>query len=282
VKPFAECNAAAPVVVTTLPLMADLVGQFRAVRWVYYCVDDFSVWPGLDGKTMRDMEVELLAKVDLAIAVSETLQAHLASLGRPSHLLTHGVDLDFWRNKPNENTSPSWSKELESVDRPLIVFWGVIDRRLDLEWVRKLGESLTQGAILFVGPQDNPDPELFRIPHVRFLPALQFGELPELSRLASVFIAPYADIPVTLAMQPLKLKEYLATGKPAVVRKLPATQWWADCADVVDSSEAFAAVVLERLAHGVPPEQRIARERLEAEGWDAKSFLFEKWIDGVE
>jgi len=281
-KPLAESGATPPVVITTLPLMADLVGQFRARRWVYYCVDDFSVWPGLDGQTMRNMEIELVAKVDVAIAVSENLQTHLAKLGKPSYLLTHGVDLDFWRTLHGEIKGPSWLEELQKLGRPLIVFWGVIDRRLDLAFIRKLGESLTEGVILFVGPRDNPDPELFRIPRVRFFPALPFDDLPHLAAHAAAFIAPYADLPVTRAMQPLKLKEYIATGKAAIVRKLPATEPWADCADVTDTPAAFAAAVLERLARGVPVEQQRARVRLEAEGWDAKAEQFERWIDGRE
>ena len=59
---------------------------------------------------------------------------------------------------------------------------------------------------------------------------------------------PYADLPVTRAMQPLKLKEYLATGKPVVVRDLPATEPWADCLDVAETPEAFAAAVRRAVA----------------------------------
>jgi hypothetical protein len=65
--------AQAPVVVTTLPLTADLVGHFPAHRWVYYCVDDFGVWPGYDGATMLAMERDLVPKVDAVVAVSDTL-----------------------------------------------------------------------------------------------------------------------------------------------------------------------------------------------------------------
>src|SRR5262245_2517729 len=31
-----------PIIITTLPLAADLVGRIPAARWVYYCVDDYS------------------------------------------------------------------------------------------------------------------------------------------------------------------------------------------------------------------------------------------------
>jgi glycosyltransferase involved in cell wall biosynthesis len=281
VSPAAAALAEPPIAITTLPLTADLVGLLPAARWVYYCVDDFSVWPGLDGRTLQSMEAELVAKVDVAVAASETLQTHLARLGRPAQLLTHGVDLEFWRAAPKPSRNPDWWEDIQSLPGPLMIFWGVIDRRLDVSFVQKLAETLEKGTILFVGPRDNPDPALFAIPRVQFRPALPFDELPLLAARTEVFLAPYADLPVTRAMQPLKLKEYLATGKPVVVRKLPATEPWADCADVVGTAAEFAAAVTARLASGVPAEQREARRRLEAESWDAKAAQFEQWIDAA-
>src|SRR5260370_13875392 len=85
-----------PVAVTTLPIVADLIGQLPVRRWVYYCVDDFGQWPGLDQVPLRRMDDLLIGRADVRIAVSETLQERIRSLGQPAHLLTHGVDLDFW------------------------------------------------------------------------------------------------------------------------------------------------------------------------------------------
>lgn len=276
----ATSETSPPVMVTTVPLIADLVGQFPAARWVYYCVDEFAVWPGLDGRTLRRMEAELVPKVTVAIAASESLQTHLAKLGKPAYLLTHGVDLDFWQ-KPVTGDMPVSLRELATLPEPLVVFWGVIDRRTDLAFVHKLSERLTAGTILFVGPTDNPAPELSRLPRVWIHPPVPYDDLPALAARTAVFIAPYADLPVTRAMQPLKLKEYIATGKPAVVRRLPSTQPWADCADVTDTPEQFAATVLARIVGGLPEEQRRARTRIEAENWATKAAQFERWIDGT-
>ncbi len=267
--------AQAPVVVTTLPLTADLVGRLPAHRWVYYCVDDFSVWPGYDGATMLTMERELVPKVDGVVAVSDILVSHVAALGKPAHLLTHGVDLAHWQ--PSPGPVPAC---LNGLEPPFVVFWGVIDRRLDLAFVKHLTANLERGTVVLVGPREDPDPALVNGPRIAVRPALPFGDLPALAAAASVLVMPYADAPVTRAMQPLKLKEYLASGKPAVVRDLPSTRAWADAADLAATPEAFTAAVNLRVTTGLPEAQRVARERLRNEGWDAKAEEFERWIDG--
>ena len=89
---------------------------------------------------------------------------------------------------------------------------------------------------------------------------------------------PYADLPVTRAMQPLKLKEYLATGKPVVVRSLPSTEPWADALDIVDSPGAFSQAVRHRLNVGLSESQHRARSLLAEESWAAKCGEFERWL----
>ncbi len=281
-----------PVIVTTLPLTADLVGRVPAARWVYYCVDDFSAWPGLDGRTLLAIERTLVAKVDRIVAVSPALQERIKAMGRTSELLTHGVDLDFWQPKnPSPDPSPKRGGEQEpfspprfgegfgeGFSSPLIVFWGIIDRRMETEFVRALAAA-ELGTVMLAGPRNEPDSALLALPGIQFLPAQPIEALPELARRAAVLVMPYADAPVTRAMQPLKLKEYLATGKPCVVRDLPATREWADCLDLADSPAAFVAAVKRRLEQGLPDSQRLARRRLEHESWDEKARQFERLID---
>lgn len=264
----------APVVVTTLPIVADLIPEFREWRWVYYCVDDFSQWPGVDGKAIQRMEKLLVERCDALVAVSETLRDKMRRQGRTAELLTHGVDLELFASVERAAPLP----ELDRLERPLVVFFGVIDRRMDTEWVQALAGSLTTGTVLLVGPQDNPDPVLRQTPRVVLAPPLAYDRLPSLARAAAVLIMPYADLPVTRAMQPLKLKEYLATGKPAVVRDLPANRAWTDCLDLVATSAAFVTAVRQRLETGLPPEQAAARGRLNAEGWAEKARRFEEAI----
>jgi hypothetical protein len=279
--PAIEDMAQAPVAITTLPIVADLVGKLPVAKWIYYCVDDFSVWPGYDGKTMGAMERELVPRMQDTVVASEALAQGLRRLGARPTLITHGVDLSHWSRLPDQGHSAL--PEFAGLEGPYIVFWGVIDRRMDTEWVAGLSEALRlqnrPGTIVLFGPQEDPDPRLRELPRVYLRSAVSFDRLANIAAHSSVLIMPYQDMPATRAMQPLKLKEYLASGLPVVVRDLPATQPWFDACDVSDSREAFIRSVLMRVNSGTSEEQKHARQRLTSESWKAKAALLSKAID---
>jgi glycosyltransferase involved in cell wall biosynthesis len=266
---------APPVALTKTSVVADLVGRLPVRRWVYYCVDDFSQWPGLDGRTLGRMEEKLVPRADVVVAASEPLRERLARMGGPPpHLLTHGFDPEHW-SAPD----PAEPEALAGLPRPLVVFWGLVDRRLDVGMLSRLAAVMTEGTIVLLGPEADPDPALADLPRTVRRSAVPFAMLPGVARAAAVLVMPYADLPVTRAMQPLKLKEYLASGKPVVARDLPATRVWADCLDLVTTPEEFARAVRLRLAEGPPAEQLTARQRLDGETWARKAEQLSRWMD---
>lgn len=261
------------VAVTTLPITADLVDVLEVDRWIYYCVDQFAVWPGLDGQVIQQMERELTAKADRVIVVNETLQRHVLDMGRTATVITHGIDMAHWSAPPVASASSPWP----DLDRPIYLFWGLIDQRLDVDWCRALVEQ-TKGALVLVGPQQLPDEALLQHERIIAPGPTDYAALPALAVDADVLVMPYADLPVTRAMAPLKFKEYLATGKPVVARCLPAVAQWSDGADLVETADDFVAAVSKRSEQGVEAEQLIARKRLQAESWRAKADTFEQLI----
>ena len=266
-------SAGSPVIgITTLPIIVGLVDRLLVARWVYYCVDDFSKWPGLHRAAIDAMERKLVQRAEVIVAASEKLQERIRELGRPSHLLTHGVDLALWRARSNHGAAP----QLEGLERPLLLFWGSIDWQIDIGFIARLAGDLRRGTLVFVGPRADHDPALFTLPRVRWVPAVPYEALPSLAREAAVLIMPYLDAPGLRESQPLKLKEYLATDKPAVVRDLPANRVWADALDLAGTAEEFSAVARERLDSGLPASQAEARKKLQTgESWEEKAIAFE-------
>ncbi len=261
--------------VTTLPIVADLVGRVPLARWVYYCVDDLAEWPGLDRSSLIAMERRLVERVDAVVAVSERLVERMAELGREAELLTHGVDRAIWSRAAGEPPAM-----LAGLEEPWVVFWGVVDRRLATGWLESLSRSLDHGTVLLIGPANNPDPALANLERVVQTGPLPFESLPTIAARAAALVMPYADTEATRAIQPLKLKEYLATGRPVIVSDLPACREWSDACDVVGAAELFSWTVLQRLESGLPEPQVDARHRLEGEGWQQKAERFERALWG--
>lgn len=258
----------AEAVVATAPIVADLAARVPDANWIYYCVDDLSEWPGLDAEALRALERDFVPRARRIVAVSEHLRARLASMGRESELLTHGFDPSHWSSVTRRVAD-------DESEKPVAVFWGAIDRRLDVEIVEKLPELC---ELRLVGPEQDPDPRVLSNADVARPGSVPYSELPRVASEADVLVMPYADLPVTRAMQPLKLKEYLATGLPVVATSLPANREWGDALDLVDEPLAFARRVLERAAAALPAGQARARERLRDETWSAKALAFERFI----
>lgn len=263
---------------TALPITADLIGRLPVDRWVYYMVDDFGAWPGLDGEALRLMESRQLAAVDRVAAVSESLARRAEAFGHQVERITHGVDLAHWRaNGPPPPAATPIVDTLTATPTPTAVFWGLIDARLDAEAIEMLC-ARWEGRVVLVGPTQGEVGRLASIDGVELAGSAPYAALPWIAAAADVLIMPYATTAATQAMQPLKLMEYLATDRPVVCLTLPSTRAWSDAADVVPRGE-FADRVARRAAEGLPPAQREARRRLAAEGWEAKAEMMRRLLE---
>lgn len=252
-------------IITTLPITADLARATAELNWIYYCVDDLAAWPGLDAEPLRRMEAEQLPFMRRIVAASESLCADLHRRGFKAELLTHGVDLAPWRAiAPRHRTNG---------EPPVALFWGLADRRLDTGICNAIADRV---RLRIVGPRDDVDPALRDHPNIEWVEAVPHERLPLEATRADVLVMPYADLPVTRSMQPLKLLEYLATDLPVVVTPLPANRSWSDALDLAATPDAFVAAVVERIALGLPESQRRARARVANESWQAKAVEFER------
>lgn len=71
---------------------------------------------------------------------------------------------------------------------------------------------------------------------------------------------PWNDSDWIKACNPIKLKEYLAVGRPIVTTDFDALEGWRDLVTVAKGVDAFAAAI--RRALDTPYDARAARERV--------------------
>lgn len=264
-----------PILVSTTPTMPGLFRDHAFRRKVYYCVDDFTHWHGIDGRAVHRLEQETLDACDLMIASSSAILASRSSFVPAATLLTHGVDLAHFSHVRRDPSSP-----LAALPGPLVGMFGVFDRRIDGAALKNAARLSPQATFVILGPVVDRDPDEFRdVPNIRFMGAVPYSSLPGHVGHFDLCILPYVVGESTCSINPLKLKEYLATGKPVIVTPLPEALRLAEYLTVAGPEE-FPRAVASALAAIEPSASQPIQLRaglktfLQSESWEAKASRF--------
>jgi teichuronic acid biosynthesis glycosyltransferase TuaH len=196
-----------------------LVAGFGTFDWAdpvtYFATDDLASYDGL-----RPWWPAYASSFDRLRAagrqVAAVTPAALASVGAPGDVVPNGIEPSEWLAP---GAPPAWFASLPS---PRLLYVGTLDFRLDLPHVKALAEAYRDASIVLVGrcPEPARYEALQALPNVTIRPPVERAELPGLVAAADVGLIPHVRSPLTEAMSPLKLYEYLAAGLPVAATEL--------------------------------------------------------------
>ena len=245
-----------PLLVTGSPPSVSVLGELKEVAAVYYCMDDFLHLPNVSPEMLRPLETELLQRVDALVATARALLTSKRPRTGRVYYLPQGVNYDhFAQPRP----APA---DVVGLPKPVIGFAGGLTTPVDLALLKHLAEANPGASLVLVGPV-YMDLSSIRAPNVHVLGARPYRELPAYVQTFDVGIIPYMLNPHTLAVDPLKLLEYLAAGVPVVTTDLPEVRKYRHAVDVAVDHDAFVSAVAAALAGGSgsrEARQRVARE----------------------
>ncbi len=262
-----------PILVTTVPNACDYIGAFGEKQVVYYCVDDFAEWPGHERELILQMEAQLVEKSDLFIATSEKLYQKLCKQGKPTFLLPHGVDLKaFMQTSPDQE-----HKDLAPIPHPRIGYVGLLDARLDWELLKLLLEGLPEISLVCVGHAEVDLSPLQRYPNFYHLPPVPYAQVPLILKSLDILILPYLVNAFTENINPLKLKEYLASGRKIMGTPLPEIKKYSDFVTLAHKPEDWINKI-KTLLNQSPPDFERRLTLLSQEDWSFKAQKFLEMI----
>jgi glycosyltransferase involved in cell wall biosynthesis len=265
-----------PVLVVTVPNAVDAAGALNERLLVYYCVDDFTLWPGVDRRAAEALEAELLERADIVVATSDRLAETRGRAGKPTYVLQHGVDVAHLARASSPETTP-----LPGIrrGRPVLGYLGLIDARTDAALLAAVARARRDWDVVLVGPVDRVPTALRAEPNVPTISAVPYARVPEALAAFDVAILPYARNDLTAAINPLKLREYLASGRPVVATPLPEVARFAPHVRLAGDAASFVREVEAALAG--PRDLRAVREALlRDESWEAWAACFLGWCTG--
>jgi glycosyltransferase involved in cell wall biosynthesis len=194
-----------------------------------------------NGGSWADVHFALLKCSDAVFTHSRVIKSELRSSHDRVFFHPHGVDTDLF--KPGNGRSPP-PKALDGLTKPLIGLVGSLGDQIDWSLLEGLAALRKDWSFVFVGPvidhavRENPSFQSLRgRANVRFVPMQPHQSIPGFISGFDACILPYVRNPFTMGVNPLKLLEYLACGKPVVCSPIPSAQAVADCICIASSLE---------------------------------------------
>ncbi len=245
-----------------------LAGQLGEDYVVYYCTDNYSALPGVDRALVADMDEQLTRCADQIFAVSHYLLEKKRPINPSTVYAPHGVDFELFSKASDPATQPP--ANYEHLPHPVVGYFGVIYERLDIELLLRLARQRPLWTFLLVGRVAPEAARLRNFPNV-VLPGPQpYESLPRWASLFDVAILPYVLDEQVVSANPLKLREYLATGKPVVSVPTPAVEPFAPHVRVAAHAEAFLTAIEEALNEDTPEQARARQAAVAHLSWEAR------------
>jgi glycosyltransferase involved in cell wall biosynthesis len=248
------------------PAAAMVAGSLGEDLLIYYCVDEYAAFAGVNGASLTTMERDLLAKADLVVCSSERLLQAKRQIHPNAVLVRHGVDwTQFRRALDPETQVPS---EIAAIPRPIIGYFGLIaEDWVDVELIQHVARRFPQASIVMLGKSTMNLAAIERLPNVHLLGRKPYESLPAYCKGFDVAMIPFPINEVTLNANPLKAREYLAAGVPVISTAIPEVEVLGQCR-IGSTHEQFCDQIEAAL---IEQSSRVARsDEMRSESWEAR------------
>lgn len=271
-------NLRRPIVWVAIPTAADLVNSLGAKLLVYQVSDKYDVNEdsALSRDVIRGMDARL--KRDAAVVMYSGRKLYEEAEPRHRYFLEQAVDYERFANLP-----PRTPKDIAAIPRPVLGYVGAADfYTMDVGLIEHVAKVRPHWHWVFIGSKSN----VVRLaaPNIHFLGPKSYAELPQYYNHIDVCVLPWVQHNAfTNYGSAIKVREYLATGKPVVISPLyeylrtPGVR-------IYRSPEEFIALVEDALACDFPADRELRQSAVRHCTWDVRARqvadLFRRLLGG--
>lgn len=234
-------NFKSPIVFYFSPHVQHLCGQLKERLSIFYCIDNYSAYPGVDASEIRNMDAALSKKADLIFVVSQEIVASKKHYNQNVFYSPHGVDIENFSLQDKTFGKPALLKFADQ--RPIVMYWGLIADWMDFELVNSLVQNHPEMAFFFIGRICCDPKKLIPKENLLCPGPLPYNELGQYANFSSAMVIPFLINDWTKNINPIKLKEYLATGKPVISTAIPEALRNEDHVKIAYTKEQFSELL---------------------------------------
>jgi glycosyltransferase involved in cell wall biosynthesis len=266
------------------PYSDGLVGRLGESCAVYECVDEFSASHGLlRANVVQALERRVLAAVDMVIVTHENLLQSKKPYARAIELIPNAAEVDHFAHASSPETPVA--RDVSRLPRPVVGLIGTLQYWIDFDLIRYLAKKRPAWSFVLIGPRGRlaRTDKVEDCANVHLLGRRPYDDLPTYVKGFDVCLNPYVLDGTALNCSPLKLYEYLASGKPVVSVDMPEARRFGSAVligttydeilarleEALDPVESGPAAAAARMSAVAPHSWEARFQQMEAVLWRA-------------
>ncbi len=256
-----------PLLWIACPPATPLADSLPHTAMVYQRTDRYECFSHVDAEQIRSFDRQAKQQADITVFCSTLLYEEEGSQCRNALFVDHGVDFDIF-SKAESAPAPT---DIEPIPFPRVGFVGGIDSHtFDLDLFCDVIKRLPAVSFVLVGGCSLPE-GWCPYPNVYFLGRKQYTDVAAYMAACDVLIMPWNKGEWIRACNPVKLKEYLAVGKPVVTTWFYELKRYEDDVSIATDADSFAEAIKKAIAKKTDPLP--LRARVKDHTWTAKARI---------
>lgn len=243
------------------PLLPE-VFEWESKTSVFDAVDDWSKHPSYQDQSaqLKANYQEINKVADKIFTVSDELREIFST--SKAAWIPNGVDTQRFVQMPIATNNV----------KPVIGYVGTIQNRLDFDLIEYLCQEHEDKNLLFIGPIWKDVRRRARslektYENITFVGRQPYAVIPYLLGKIDITIIPHRVDKFLKSMNPMKMYDYLAAGKPIVTTPGAGTEIFADILSIQSSKEGFSQAITAELQKDSPERCEDRKKAVQEHNW---------------
>ncbi len=188
---------------------------------IYDCMDDILEFPNnsLRYDYLFHLEKELYDRADLIICSSNYLKGKLQNRYGQKRIVIVNNALSLTKDNNEITSFPSNMSFFLKSAKTKIVYIGTVSEWLDVDLCKKIEQSNANVDIFLFGPNELNAEDFNSLKNIHICGPVDHKYVSSIMNYSDILIMPFVVNELILSVNPVKLYEYIKSGKPCIAPK---------------------------------------------------------------
>jgi len=268
-----------PILWIAIPTAVEMMGRLDETLVIYQVSDKYdsnTMDHATDPRLITALHEKAIAGADIILYSGRKLLAEATHGLERSYLLEQAVDFDHWAQVGSGELTVA--PEVDRIPGPSIGYFGAIEPWLiDQELIKRSAQERPEWQWIFIGNRSR-GLDIENLANTHFIPPVDYNELPRYAAGFDVCVLPWeTEQAFTSYGSAIKVREYLATGKPVVIAALPEYESLGHVLRIARSREDFFKLIEDALGETDTTAPARRQAAVKDGTWDARA----EWVSDL-